>query len=352
MATIIDVARRAGVSVSTVSHVVNGTRAVRDDTRQRVREAILEIGYTPDPVARALRRSKTEAIGLVVTDTGQPGFAEMIRGVELEARAKGFTLLLANSNEDRDLELASIEGLLGRRVDGLLLAQVAGSPHSVVESVKARNVPIVLLDRLSSPDVDQVGVEAAEPMRLLVQHLIAVGHRRIGLLAGDDRIPTLRERRLGYAEAIAAAGLPETVEVIVTEVSKIPAAAHDAVIKLCSAPEGPTALVAASHLLAVGGMQGLETLKLRIPSDVAFVVFDEFPYADLFEPRLTSVAQPNVQAGREATRLLMRRMRYPNAPVRTVRLKPRIVHRDSCGCAPGTPFLTSSLVGPTSLVDA
>jgi LacI family transcriptional regulator len=339
MATIIDVARRAGVSVSTVSHVVNGTRAVRDETRERVRAAILETGYTADPVARALRRSKTEAIGLVVTDTGQPGFAEMIRGVELEARAAGFTLLLANSNEDRDREIASIDGLLGRRVDGLLLAQVAGSPHSVVESVIAQRVPIVLLDRLSSPDVDQVGVESAEPMRLLVQHLLDVGHRRIALLAGDHRIPTLRERRQGYSTAMRAAGLPEVVESVVADVPKIPATAHDAVVQLFTERERPTALVAASHLLAVGGMQAFATLKMRIPADVAFEVFDEFPYADLFEPRLTSAAQPNVQVGRAATRLLLRRMRYPDAPFRTVRLKPRIVHRDSCGCAIGAPFL-------------
>jgi LacI family transcriptional regulator len=336
MATITDVARVAGVSVSTVSHVVNGTRVVRDPTRERVQKAIADTGYSRDGIARALRRSKTEAIGLVVTETGQPGFAEMIRGVEEEARANGLTLLLANSAENPERELASVQALLERRVDGLLLAPVGGSPHSLVESVLARQVPIVLIDRLSAPDVDQVGVETIAPMKLLVRHLIELGHRRIALLGGDDQIPTLRERREGYSEALAEAGLPATIRVVAGPLQDTAVKAQESIRALLVGPQPPTALVAASQLLAVGALRALAELGLRVPRDVAVVVFDEFPYPDLLTPRLTSVASPNMEVGREATRLLVGRIHHPEMPVATVRLKPQVFHRESCGCPEST----------------
>ena len=207
MATITDVARIAGVSVSTVSHVVNGTRTVGPETRGRVVAAIEETGYRQHAVARALRRARTDSIGLVVSDTGQPVFAEMVRGVEHEARAAGFTLLLANSAEDHDLERASVQALRERRVDGLLLAQVSGTDAELVRSMTADGLPVVLIDRLSIPEVDQVGVENAGPMRALVRHLIDTGHRRIALVAGDPGVPTLAERRSGYEQALETAGI-------------------------------------------------------------------------------------------------------------------------------------------------
>lgn len=342
MSTIVDVARLAGVSVSTVSHVVNGTRPVRPETSERVRAAVAAVGYSPDGVARALRRAQTECIGLVVTDTGQAGFAEMIRGVEGEASATGFTLLLADSAEDLERQLASVTALVERRVDGLLLAQVSRTPHSLVESLVARGIRVVLVDRLSTPDVDQVGVENVEPMKMLVRHLVDRGHTRVALIAGDDAIPTLHERRVGYVEALAKAPKPETQEPMIEEVAS-PAEARRAVHRLCAAPVPPTAFVAASQVIGVGVLQALADLRLRIPDDVAMVVFDDFPYADLFRPRLTAVVQPNVAVGREAVRLLIRRIRHPEAPHRTVRLKAEIAHRESCGCPPGSPIGRESL---------
>ncbi|MDQ6795346.1 MAG: LacI family transcriptional regulator [Chloroflexota bacterium] len=345
MATIIDVARLAGVSVSTVSHVVNGTRPVRPATSDRVRAAVAAVGYSTDGVARALRRAQTECIGLVVTDTGQPGFAEMIRGVEGEATAAGFTLLLADSAEDLERQLASVAALVERRVDGLLLAQVSRTPRSLVESLVARGVRLVLIDRLSTPDVDQVGVETIEPMKTLVRHLIDRGHTRIALIAGDDAIPTLRERREGYVEAMVETPDPDQREAVAVEVTT-PAEARAAVHGLFAAARPPTALVAASQLIAVGTLQALADLKLRIPGDVAVAVFDDFPHADLFRPRLTSVVQPNVAVGREAVRLLVRRIQDPRAAPRTIRLKAEIAHRESCGCPPGAPVARADMPAP------
>jgi LacI family transcriptional regulator, galactose operon repressor len=337
MATIVAVAKLAGVSVSTVSHVVNGTRPVRPETSARVRAAVAAVGYHPDGIARALRRSQTDCIGLVVIDTGQAGFAEMIHGVEREASRAGFTLLLADSAEDLDRQLASVSALIERRVDGLLLAQVSRTPQSLLESLVGRGVRVVLIDRLSTPDFDQVGVDTVEPMKTLVRHLIGRGHARIALIAGDDAIPTLHERREGYLEGLAESPDGRERLPIVEEVMS-PAEARQAVHRLFGQPQPPTALVAASQVIAVGVLQALADRKLRIPEDVAMVVFDDFPHADLFAPRLTSVVQPNVTMGCEAVRLLIRRIERPDAPHRTIRLKAEIAHRESCGCPPGAPL--------------
>jgi LacI family transcriptional regulator len=335
MATIVDVARLANVSLSTVSHVINETRPVREDTRRRVVAAIEATGYMQDGVARALRRARTDSVGLVVSDTGQHVFAEMVRGVEHEARAAGFTLLLANSDEDRERELASVQALRERRVDGLLIAQVSGSPHSLVETLRSQGIPVVLLDRLSAPDVDQVGVETVGPMKLLVRHLINRGHRDLALVAGDLGVPTLQERHQGYVEAMLEAGLGPRADRVLTYIV-VADEAREAVSRLLVSGESrPTAIVSASNVMTVGTLQALADAGLRVPDDVALATFDEFPHADLFSPRLTSVVQPAFQIGREAMRLLLRRIRRPDAPLRTVRLKPRIVHRDSCGCPRG-----------------
>ncbi|MFE0332584.1 LacI family DNA-binding transcriptional regulator, partial [Streptomyces sp. NPDC058960] len=185
MATITDVARLAGVSTSTVSHVINGTRPVREETRIRVEEAVRTTGYRRDSLARALRRSRTESVGLILTDVGEPAFAAMARGVEREAMAAGLTVLLADSGEDAELEARALEVLAERRVDGLLIAPVARSHREAITAVIDQGTPVVLIDRLGGVKADQVGVENTTPMREQVLHMASHGHRRIALAAGD-----------------------------------------------------------------------------------------------------------------------------------------------------------------------
>ncbi|MBX3031084.1 MAG: LacI family DNA-binding transcriptional regulator [Chloroflexi bacterium] len=336
MSTITEVARLAQVSVSTVSHVVNGTRPVSDATRARVMDAIAASGYSPNLGARALRRARTDSIGLIVSDTGQPVFADMIRGVEHEARAAGFTLLLANSAEDRELERASVRALRERRVDGLLLAQVSGSDARLVESITDDALPLVLIDRLSSPGVDQVGVENAAPMRALVRHLLELGHRRIALVGGDPVVPTIAERHRGFVEAFAEAGVELDPDLLLTAEGVHQDQSRAAVRRVLRRADRPSALVGAGMVLSMGALQAVGDVGLSIPNDIAFVTFDEPAYADVFRPRLTSAVQPAFDVGRQGMRLLLRRIRQRDAEVRTVRLMPRIVHRESCGCPPGT----------------
>jgi LacI family transcriptional regulator len=341
MATIADVARLAGVSLSTVSHVVNGTRPVREHTRAKVLDAIESTGYAPDGIARALRRSRTDSVGLVLADAGQPVFAAMMRGIEREARASGYTLLLANSADDPAHELESVRALREKRVDGLLLAGV-GHPDPGLYDLLRAGPPVVMVDRFiaggrdGARAFDQIGVENVRAMRELVTHLIEQGHRRIGIAVGDPGIPTLGERYEGYLQALALAGIEPEPDLALTVAGPI-ADGRSAVTRLLRRADRPTAIVTCSTVLTVGALQALKSLGLATPGDIAMAGFDQLAYPDLFSPRITTVTQPAGRIGQQAMRLLLRRLEQPDAAPRTVRLRPVIFHGDSCGCGqPGT----------------
>lgn len=339
-ATIIDVARLANVSTSTVSHVVNGTRPVSRATRDRVLAAIEATSYTQDASARALRRSSTESIGLVISDSGQPAFADMVRGVEQAASEAGFVLLLANSAEDPQRELKAIAALQSRRVDGIILARTADSSAAALDLPRSHHVPVVLLDRLSDLPLDQVGVQSEVAMRTLVGHLLDLGHRRVAMVAGNLAVPTLRERHAGFVGAHAARGLEADPDLVLTGAGEI-ADTRAAVARLLGGRDRPSAIVSASSPIAIGVLRAAAELEVRIPDDLAFVSFDSLPTSDLMNPPMTTADQPAAAVGREAMRLLLRRLATPDVAPTTVRLTAEISHRVSCGCgAPGTPLTT------------
>lgn len=319
--------------MSTVSHVVNGTRSVADATRERVLTAIEETGYRQNVLARSMRRARTDSVGLVVSDAGQPVFAEMIRGVEREAAAAGHTLLLANSDEDSAHEVRSLRALMARKVDGLIVAPAAHSSNVEVESVRAQGTPVVVMDRISSEFTgDQVGVANATPMGELVEHLLGHGYRDIALAAGDLAVATIAERHRGYVDALQAAGIePEPTRVLIGSglAGEIRAAATEL---LRHSP--PEAVVCASTESTVGVMQAAAELGLQIPQDLKLAVFDGFPHGDLFEPRLTTVEQPAAEVGACAMRMLLRRMvGGDSGGGEVVRLTSRVIYRSSCGCS-------------------
>jgi LacI family transcriptional regulator len=332
MTTMVKVAKLAGVSISTVSHVLNGTRHVNDETRQRVLKAIEETSYRQDALARAMRRSRTDSIGLIVSDGGEPAFAEMIRGVEQTAASQGITLLLANSAEDPGREARAIEALLERRVDGLILARAAGSGPDALRVFADKDTPLVLMDRLSDDPYDQVGVENSDPIKELVEHLVSQGHQRILLIAGDTRVATLRERHEAFQEAMVRAGIPVPEQLAI--VAGEPEETDIRISKALNAAQHPTAVIACSTVLAAAALRHIQQLALRMPDDIAFATFDGFAYADLFEPRLTTVRQPAFQVGATAAQLLAKRIADKSVEPSTVRLAPTIEYRSSSSAGP------------------
>ncbi|MFI7065046.1 LacI family DNA-binding transcriptional regulator [Kribbella sp. NPDC050124] len=332
MATIVDVARLAGVSTSTVSHVVNATRPVSAATRRKVMAAIEKTGYQQDSVARALRRARTDSIGLVVSDVAQPVFAEMVRGVAHEATAAGLTLLLANSNEDAEVERRSLQVLTARKVDGLIVAPTGGSDRSALDALAAGGTPVVVMDRLGRAGTDQVGVENAGPMHDLVAHLVGHGHRRIALAAGDLTVATIAERRQGYLAALEEARIGVDERYILTG-SGLSEDTRTLARALFEERTPPTAFVAASTESAVGVLEAAQDRGLEPPRDFAFATFDGFPHADLFRPRITSVTQPAFDIGATTMQLLLDRLSgRGTAHPKTIRLPAQITYRESCGC--------------------
>jgi LacI family transcriptional regulator len=332
MTTMVKVAQLAGVSISTVSHVLNGTRHVGDETRQRVLKAIEETSYRQDALARAMRRSRTDSIGLIVSDGGEPAFAEMIRGVEETTASQGITLLLANSAEDPEREARAVRALLERRVDGLILARAAGSGPDVLSEFASQDTPLVLMDRLSEDPFDQVGVENTAPISELVQHLASQGHDRILLVAGDTRVSTLRERHSAFQVAMAEAGIPPSDQLTVTAAGQ--EGADAGIEEALSAAVPPTAVIACSTVLAAAALRRIQQRGLRMPDDIAFATFDGFAYADLFQPQLTTVRQPAFQVGATAAELLTKRIADKSGETSVVRLTPTIEYRASTGPLP------------------
>ncbi|MFJ8729519.1 LacI family DNA-binding transcriptional regulator [Streptomyces bauhiniae] len=355
MSTMADVARSAGVSVATVSHVLNGTRPVLPHTRQAVLEAVEALGYTPNSLARSLVTSRTRSIGLAVSAISNPYFTEILQGVEAAALEAGYSLLIADPHDDPEHELKVVQLLHGRRVDGMIVAPSA-EPGDLVAYLRRQAVPTVLLDRVLGPagsaegdqgPFDQVCAENSGPMAELVTHLASLGHRRIGLVAGLPGLSTTSERIAGYRQGLAAAGLDADEELVVSGSSES-TGAERATAALLALPGAPTALVTANNAMTIGALRALRERGLSVPGDIALCCFDDFAWADLFAPRLTAIAQPSREMGARAVRVLLDRLAAPDQEARTVRLPCAFVHRTSCGCPEPRPADTRSSMESTS----
>jgi LacI family transcriptional regulator len=332
--TMADVARRAGVSTATVSHVLNNTRAVSDDTRAAVLAAVEETAYTPNTVARSLATSRTTTLGLVLSAISNPYFGELLSAAEQAAAAAGYTLLLVDPHEDPEYERTVVARLHHHRVDGVVLAPSA-APEAALEYLSRHRVPTVLLDRMISEglaaELDQVGSENIEATATLTHHLVGHGHRRIAMVAGLAGLSTTDERRDGFLRALAEAGIEPDPELIVSGESATEPARR-VMASLLALPEPPTAVVVGNNSMTIGVVAALRDAGVTAPDDIAVVAFDDFAWADLFSPRLTAMAQPFARIASEAVRLLLRRRDHADAPVEVVRLPPSFVIRESCGC--------------------
>jgi LacI family transcriptional regulator len=337
MATVHDVARRAGVSTSTVSHVVNRTRFVSDELRERVEAAMRELDYTPNAAARMLTLKRSHTIGLIVSDIRNPFFASVARGVEDVAQEQGYTLVLCNSDESAGRETACLNALETRAVDGVLLASSGVADEHLSRLVQA-GYPIVLVDR----DLPELGAPAVlldneGAAYSAVWHLITRRHQRIAMLTGRAAISTTTERITGYRRALHEAGIDMDDRLVVSgeSTSEGGAIAANAVLDL---NEPPTAIFSGNNLMSIGALQAIGNRGLLVPEDVALVGFDDFPFpwSDAFRPHLTTVAQPTYELGRRAAELLVRRLKglTPTTPVERVVLDGKLVVRESSGALP------------------
>ena len=307
--TIRDVARLAGVSAMTVSRVINDQPRVKDETRHRVNAAIAELAYVPNGLARGLIRRRTKTIGLIVPDIANPFFTLVVRGAEDVAWRAGYHVILCNTQTDLVRERGYLDDMLAFRVDGVLIAPVSDRSAPQLRVLGRNEVPFVLIDRsIAGFDGDLVQGDSVAGARLLVNHLIELGHRRIGMISEPADVSTARDRVQGYGDALAAAGIELRPELVAESSAIDLRAARDATLRFLDLPEPPTAIFAVNNIAAIGVAQAARERGLTIPANLGLVCFDDIELASRLDPFLTVLAQPAETFGTIAMQLLLDRL--------------------------------------------
>ena len=326
--TVVDVARAASVSVGTVSNVVSGARNVRPETRERVELAIAELGFRPNTIARALIRRRTQTVGMVIPDVTNPFFSDLIWEVERALTEADYAVVFGNSANDPGRERRYLEAFLGRRVDALVVVVTAGVDLDLVRALAAE-VPTVFIDRLVPRDVECVVGDNDAGMRLVVDHLVGLGHRRLALVNGDEGLDTARAREAGVEAALARHGL----ELAARSSGSFTLESGDAQAQELLAA-APTAILAANDLLAMGALAAAARAGFSVPDELSVSGYDDIAYAAFTSPPLTTVRQPAGTMGEEAVRLLLARLDGDESPPRRVVVEPELRARASTGPPP------------------
>lgn len=335
MATIKDVAKRAGVSVGTVSNVLSGAAPVRAELRERVYSTMRELDYHPNYVARSLKANSTKTLGMIISDITNPFFPQLVRGAEDVASQHGYLLITFNTDDQVERERQIFSVLRSRRVDGVLLV-VAPSPDGDVTHIRntiEAGIPIVCLDRIPvGIALDSVSVDNVGGAQTCVRHLITQGHRRIGIITGSLSLQTARDRLAGYLAALREASI-EADPGLIAEGNFRQATGYQLSKSLFLQHRRPSALFVSNGMMTIGAIQALEETKLRCPADVAIASFDDLPLADVFRPHLTAVAQPAYQIGYRGAELLIQRVQGEITSRKRVaiRLDPELRIRESSG---------------------
>ncbi|MHB0874746.1 MAG: LacI family DNA-binding transcriptional regulator [Anaerolineae bacterium] len=335
MATIQDVAKLAGVSIGTVSRVINNSTSVRPHTREAVQQAIKELQYVPSALARGLRGKPANSVALIVSDVANPFFASLTRGVEDVVAGQGYSLVLGNADRGREKQRQYTERLLGAGVKGMIVAPAQGTSGDLKRLVQ-RGVHLVVVDwRISLPQADNVYADSVAGAVQLVSHLIALGHKRIGVVSGPRGDATAEDRVAGYRRAMEQAGLPIDPKLIrfgaFTQES-----GYANSLRLLGLKARPTALLTCNNRLAAGAYGAIATAGLRIPADVSLVSFDDIPFVPDLAGTLTVYAQPDYEMGRIAAELLFDRIleRRPLDQRCEVVLQGRLIERSSSAPPP------------------
>lgn len=319
MATLKEVAKEVGVSVATVSYVLNGTGSVSKEVQAKVHDAVKKLSYRPNRKAQAMRTGVTKSIGLILPDLTNPFFPELAQKIELEARQHGYTVVLFDTYNQSAAEEEGFIVLEQHGVDGIIWCPVA---NVVSTSIKQIKCPVVVVDR-PLPDFDVVQSDYKLGGYLLADYVNKSGHRQIGMLSGPQNIASARQRRQGFLEHIS-----KTTQILWDiEVPFETDLTAEAIMRLTS--NKATLIVCADDVIAIGAINILDSLGVVIPTDVSIVGFDNIPWSRIIKPNLTTINQPVDRIGKEAIGLLIQRIKTPEAPVKTIVLAVNLIERDS-----------------------
>ncbi|MFJ9242365.1 LacI family DNA-binding transcriptional regulator [Streptomyces sp. NPDC101776] len=328
MASIKDVAAEAGVSVATVSRVLNDHPSVSADARARVLAAVDALGYRPNAVARSLRTDQTRTLGLVISDVLNPYFTELARSVEEEARALGYSVIIGNADERPELQDHHVRTLLDRRIDGLLVSPTDGGSPGMLDAARA-GTPMVFVDRwIPGLDVPVVRADGRAAIRDLVAHLHRLGHRRLAIIAGPAATTTGSERVAAFRDALGEYGIP-LPDAYIGQGDFQAESGRRVTEGFLDLAEPPEVVFATDNLMALGALDAVRARGLRVPEDLALAAFDDIRWFVHTDPPITAIAQPTPELGRAAVRALVDQIEG-RAP-ESVTLPARLVVRRSCG---------------------
>jgi LacI family transcriptional regulator len=329
VATIKEVAEHARVSVATVSRVVNNSGYVSTGLRERVEESMRTLEYKPSALARSLRRQETRTIGVLVPQLNQPFFSALIFAMEKTLFAEDYRTLICSSEEDPFKESAYIDILLRQRVDGVIYVPTGHNTESVRRLLQA-DIPIVLIDRdFPELPISRVLSDNYGGAYLATQHLLNLGHERIGLIGGPSYSHSMKARTDGAQQAIRDFG--GQVDPSLLMIGTLPEfeLGYQAALRLMKTPRPPTAIFAFNDVIAVGAMHAASQMGCSLPGDLSVVGFDDIPLAAYVIPELTTVAQPIYGIGQTAVEVMLRKLANPEQPLEMIKLETRLVVRKS-----------------------
>lgn len=329
MASIKDVALRAQVSTTTVSHVVNHTRFVSDKVRAEVEAAIRELGYVPSAVARSLKSNTTKTIGMLIPNCSNPYFAEIVRSVEDHCFGAGYTLILCNTDDDPHRQGAYLQVLSEKRIDGMIIIST-GEDADLLRLLQGLPIPTVLLDR----EMDEVHCDLVETAHLqgglmATQHLIDLGHRRIACLAGPADLNPSAQRIEGWRTALAQSGLTDETADLLWHSDFSSQGGFATMQSILASRQPPTAVFVCNDLMCIGALSAAHEAGVRVPQDMSLIGFDDIELARFTSPALTTIAQPKHRIGVAAVDMLLERIQGGRVQARQVLLQPALIVRNS-----------------------
>lgn len=329
-----DIANLAGVSTATVSHVINNTRFVSAEVKQKVQEVIERNGYTPNAHARNLASKQNYTFGLILSDLSNPFFPDLVKSIQECAIAQGYDITMANTNYDPQRTLASVQRMLEQRVGGVAV-MTSEMDVSLIGRMAEREVALVFLDvGKVGAYVSNIAVNYEQGIRAGVAHLLALGHRRIAYISGPQHMKSAQRRRLAFTKAMRKYEPSLHTQPFVYEGDFKATGGQQAVTEMLRQKTLPTAILSANDLMAMGALRELKQAGLRVPADISVIGFDDIVFAALTDPPLTTIALPREQIGRAAVEALLNTIKEPDHQGREYKITPALMIRESTGSVP------------------
>lgn len=328
MVTLKDIAKKSGFSIATVSKVLNNKKGISSKTREKILKIAKELNYIPSYPAISVKSNKTNTIGLLISDIANPFFPEIVKGIERVAYNHGFNLILCNTNEDEKREDIYIDLLLKKRIDGLIAVPSNFRDRKKWKTILTFGIPLLILDRkIKNLDTDYVVVDNAEGAFKGISHLIDMGHSKIGILTGDLKISTGKERFQGVLKAVKLYGIEKDIVIVDSKFTK--EAAFNATKYLLNGKKEITAIFFPNNITTLGGLKAISEAKLKIPHEISVISFDDMEWFSLYTPPITAIAQPSYTIGTTAATILIHRIKDKNFTFQNIVLKTNLIQRAS-----------------------